>query len=49
MPIHVPTNETTSSILHQDILNRNVREYEKSPRCVHLCSIYVRVLTFAQS
>ncbi|KAI0717219.1 cytoplasmic protein [Cerioporus squamosus] len=32
MPIYVPTNETTFSMLHQDILNHNVREYEKSPR-----------------
>ncbi|EIW63135.1 cytoplasmic protein [Trametes versicolor FP-101664 SS1] len=32
MPIYVPTNETTFSWLHQDILNHNVREYEKSPR-----------------
>ena len=49
MPIYVPTNETTFSMLHQDILNHNVREYEKSPRCVHPCSIYVHVLTLAQS
>ena len=49
MPIYVPTNETTFSMLHHDILNHNVREYEKSPRCVHLCSTYVHVLTFAQS
>ena len=40
MPIYVPTNETTFSMLHQDILNHNVREYEKSPRYadhLHLC------------
>ena len=49
MPIYVPTNETTFSMLHQDILNHNVREYEKSPRCVHPCSNYVHVLTLAQS
>ena len=35
MPIYVPTNETTFSMLHQDILNHNTREYEKSPRCVY--------------
>ena len=34
MPIYVPTNETTFAMLHQDILNHNVRDYEKSPRCV---------------
>ena len=49
MPICVPTNETTFFMLHQNILNHNVREYEKSPRCVHPCSIYVHVLTLAQS
>ena len=32
MPIYVPTNEVTFSMLHQDILNNNTREYEKSPR-----------------
>ncbi|OBZ66616.1 Dedicator of cytokinesis protein 3 [Grifola frondosa] len=32
MPIFVPTNETTFSMIHQDILNHNTREYEKSPR-----------------
>ncbi|KAH9858640.1 cytoplasmic protein [Lenzites betulinus] len=32
MPIYVPANETTFAMLHQDILNHNVREYEKSPR-----------------
>lgn len=34
MPIYVPANETTFAMLHQDILNHNVREYEKSPRFV---------------
>ncbi|KAL6308154.1 cytoplasmic protein [Sparassis latifolia] len=32
MPIFVPTNEATFSMLHQDILNHNTKEYEKSPR-----------------
>ncbi|KAI0082009.1 cytoplasmic protein [Panus rudis PR-1116 ss-1] len=32
MPIYVPTHEATFSMLHQDILNRNTKEYEKSPR-----------------
>ena len=34
MPIYIPTNETAFSGLHQDILNGNTREYEKSPRYV---------------
>lgn len=34
MPIYVPTSEATFSMLHQDILNNNTREYEKSPRYV---------------
>lgn len=39
MPIFVAVNETTFSMLHQDILNHNVREYEKSPRSVSItCS-----------
>ncbi|KAH9917284.1 cytoplasmic protein [Amylocystis lapponica] len=32
MPIYVATNEATFSMLHQDILNHNTKEYEKSPR-----------------
>ncbi|CAL1708002.1 unnamed protein product [Somion occarium] len=32
MPIYVPTHEATFSMLHQDILNKNTKEYEKSPR-----------------
>ncbi|EMD32101.1 hypothetical protein CERSUDRAFT_59129 [Gelatoporia subvermispora B] len=32
MPIYVPTSEATFSMLHQDILNKNTREFEKSPR-----------------
>ncbi|OCH91820.1 cytoplasmic protein [Obba rivulosa] len=32
MSIYVPTNEATFSILHQDILNKNTKEFEKSPR-----------------
>ena len=42
MPIFVPVNEATYSMLHQDILNNNTKEFEKSPRCVsfvHLSSI----------
>jgi dedicator of cytokinesis protein 3 len=36
MPIYVPVNEATFSMLHQDILYGRQREYEKSPRLVHL-------------
>lgn len=32
MPIFVPTNEAPFSVLHQDIIARNTREYEKSSR-----------------
>ena len=32
MPIYVPTNETIFSVLHQDIIMGNSKEYEKSPR-----------------
>jgi dedicator of cytokinesis protein 3 len=32
MPIYVPTNETIFSVLHQDIIVGNNKEYEKSPR-----------------
>ncbi|KAF4598371.1 hypothetical protein EYR38_006773 [Pleurotus pulmonarius] len=32
MPIFIPTNETTFSMLHEDIMKGNTKEYEKSPR-----------------
>ncbi|KAG1865874.1 C2 domain in Dock180 and Zizimin proteins-domain-containing protein [Suillus subalutaceus] len=32
MPIFVPTNEALFSMLHQDIITNNVKEFEKSPR-----------------
>ena len=32
MPIYAPTNETIFSVLHQDIIMGNSKEYEKSPR-----------------
>lgn len=32
MPIFVPTNEAVYSMLHQDIIASNSKEYEKSPR-----------------
>ena len=37
MPIYSPTNETIFSVLHQDIILGNSKEYEKSPRYGH-CS-----------
>jgi dedicator of cytokinesis protein 3 len=32
MPIFIPTNEAIFSMLHQDIITHNVKEFEKSPR-----------------
>ncbi|KAF9007971.1 cytoplasmic protein [Cyathus striatus] len=32
MPIYVPTNEASFSMLHQNIIRNNTKEYEKSPR-----------------
>ncbi|KAJ7188388.1 hypothetical protein C8R46DRAFT_1183883 [Mycena filopes] len=32
MPIFTPTNETSFSMIHQNIISKNVKEYEKSPR-----------------
>lgn len=32
MPIYVPVNESLFSMLHQDIIAGNTKEYEKSPR-----------------
>jgi hypothetical protein len=34
MPIFTPVNEATFSMLHQDIINNNSKEFEKSPRYV---------------
>ena len=34
MPIFTPTNEALFSMLHQDIIASNVKEFEKSPRYV---------------
>lgn len=34
MPIYVPVNEATFSMLHSDILHGHHKEYEKSQRCV---------------
>ncbi|KAJ7622830.1 C2 domain in Dock180 and Zizimin proteins-domain-containing protein [Mycena polygramma] len=32
MPIFTPTNETSFSMIHQNIINKNVKEYEKTSR-----------------
>lgn len=32
MPIFVPTNEFSFSMIHQNIINNNTKEFEKSPR-----------------
>ena len=34
MPIYVPTNEMSFSMIHQNIINNNVKEFEKSSRLV---------------
>lgn len=36
MPIFVPTNEALFALLHQDIINNNGKDFEKSSRCVIL-------------
>lgn len=36
MPIYVPTNEISFSMIHQNIINNNTREYEKSSRAEYL-------------
>lgn len=38
MPIFVPTNEISFSMLHQTIINNNVKEFEKSSRHVSFMS-----------
>lgn len=40
MPIFIPTNEVSFSMIHQNIINNNMKEFDKSPRYV---------LTFASS
>jgi dedicator of cytokinesis protein 3 len=49
MPIYVPTNETTFAMLHQDILNNNTKEFEKSPRYVSPNNLQSFCVTFLQS
>lgn len=41
MPIFVPTNEAVYSMLHQDIIANNSKEYEKSPRYVPKSPIFI--------
>lgn len=36
MPIYVPTNEASFSMIHQNIISNNTREFEKSSRYVFL-------------
>lgn len=43
MPIFVPTNEALFSMLHQDIIAGNSKEYEKSPRSVVLLTSIFRI------
>ncbi|KAG6857266.1 hypothetical protein H0H87_007099 [Tephrocybe sp. NHM501043] len=38
MPIYVPTNEVSFSMIHQNIINNNAKEFEKSSRCVE-CAV----------
>ncbi|KAF8894918.1 cytoplasmic protein [Gymnopilus junonius] len=42
MPIYVPTNEASFSMIHQNIISHNTREFEKSSRADHL-SVSVKV------
>jgi dedicator of cytokinesis protein 3 len=34
MPIYIPANEASFSMIHQNIINNNAKEFEKSPRQV---------------
>ncbi|KAG6854061.1 hypothetical protein C0991_011039 [Blastosporella zonata] len=36
MPIYIPTNETSFSMIHQNIINNNAKEFEKSSRAESL-------------
>jgi dedicator of cytokinesis protein 3 len=45
MPIYVPTNETIFSMLHQDIIMNNTKEFEKSPRYVCFSLSYHDLVT----
>jgi len=47
MPIFTPVNEATFSMLHQDIINNNNKEFEKSPR--HVLAIEVAACSERQN
>ncbi|KAF5386256.1 hypothetical protein D9615_002431 [Tricholomella constricta] len=42
MPIFIPTNEVSFSMIHQNIINNNVKEYDKSPRA-EMMAVSVKV------
>ncbi|KAI3615340.1 cytoplasmic protein [Moniliophthora roreri] len=42
MPIYVPTHEAAFSMLHQNIIENNTKEYEKSPRA-EMLAVSVKV------
>ncbi|THH08148.1 hypothetical protein EW145_g2899 [Phellinidium pouzarii] len=42
MPIYIPTNEAVYSMLHQDIIANNTKEFEKSPRA-EMLAVSVRI------
>jgi hypothetical protein len=44
VPIYVPTNEAVYSMIHQDIIANNVKEFEKSPRYVGNIFCHARAL-----
>ncbi|KAF9529304.1 cytoplasmic protein [Crepidotus variabilis] len=43
MPIFIPTNEISFSMIHQNIINNNTREFEKSSRAENL-AVSVKIL-----
>ncbi|GAW01788.1 cytoplasmic protein [Lentinula edodes] len=40
MPIYVPTNETSFSVLHQNIINNNTKEFEKAEMLAVSIKVY---------
>jgi len=48
MPIYVPVNEALFSMLHQDIIANNSKEYEKSSRCLPIPFCHIQQLTTLQ-
>ena len=49
MPIYVPTNEAVYSMIHQDIIANNGKEFEKSPRYVGSVFLYFRMALIRQN